>query len=145
MTAAEAIVTRLKATAAVTALVSQRIYTSQFPQSIFTTSTPRCIRVQRISESQPVHLRGGVTQFRTRIQIDSAALKYGGYDWYAGARAVDEAVRGPGDGTGLIGYSGTVGSMAIEAIIPDDVREFFDADEVNVFRIVRDVIVLHKG
>lgn len=145
MTVAEAIVARLKVTAAVTALVGTRIYTLEFPQSF---QAP-AIRVQRISELQPTHLRGGVTVYRSRVQIDSVGRKESGYDHYGAARSVDEAVRGVGDGTGLIGFSGTVttgaGSLIILGIIPDSVREFLAADELNEVRISRDVMVSHKG
>lgn len=141
MTVAEAIVTRLKSLAAITALVSTRVYTMELPQN----GTLPAIRVQRVGESQLMHLRGGVGLYRTRVQVDSVSRKGSGVDHYAQARDIDEAVRGDNGGSALIGYSGTVSGLRISGILAADVRESYDAAELTQFKIMRDLIVWHEG
>lgn len=141
MTVAEAIVARLKSLSAVTNLVGQRVYTLKFPNNHKVWPS---IRVQVIDDVGGTHLRGGVKNKQARVQIDCVA-KDNGVDYYASARNVDEAVMGPGDGTGLWGFQGLVGSFPIESIEDRGKREFFDAEELDLFRIVREVMVSHKG
>jgi hypothetical protein len=101
------------------------------------------IRVQRISEVEPMHLRGSVGTFQARVQVDSYAPEASGQDAYANAAAIDAAVHGDGAGSGLCGFSGGIGSPAfvIDAIIPVDVREDYDPEELRVVRIMREYMV----
>jgi hypothetical protein len=139
VTVAEAIREHLMSLAPVVALVGTRVRLVKLRQS---EPTFPVIRVQRIDENQGMHLRGGGVKV-ARVQVDSIAKEGSGVDAYSVATAVDAAVAGPGDGTGLIGYRGDVGSPAfrIHAILPLPVREGYDADELQQFKVMRDVEV----
>jgi hypothetical protein len=141
MTIAEAIADRLKTLSPVTALVSTRVWLMKVPQN----GTFPCIRVQRISESQPMHLRGPVAMYRSRVQVDSYASETSGTDPYATARDIDEAVHGDGAGSGLCGFAGSIGSVGVKAILPVDVREGYDGEEQRLVRIMREYEVHHTG
>lgn len=140
MTVAEAVREVLLTLTPVTELVGTRVRLVRLRQS---EATFPVIRVQRISEGEPMHLRGSAGIQTARVQIDSIAKEGSGIDAYAVARSVDEAVHGPGDGTGLCGYSGSLGSPGIRfhAIIPAGVREGFDAEELQQFKVMRDYMV----
>lgn len=142
MTVATAIVERLLSLSAVTALVSTRIRVMKLRQ----TDVLPAIKVQRVGETEQMHLRGSVGLFRSRVQVDSVALESSGADPYASATAVDDAVHGDGAGSGLCGWSGEIGSPAfqIAAILPDGVVESYDLDSKQV-RMIRDYIVWHRG
>lgn len=143
MTVSEAIVTRLLALSPVTALVGTRVRVLTLRQS----EIYPAIRVQRISEIQPMHLRGAVMSFTARVQVDSYGQKVSGVDPYAHARNVDAAAYGDGAGSGLCAFVGSVGSPAftITGVFPDNVREDFDAEELNIVRIMREYVVRWKS
>lgn len=133
MTAAEAIRSRLLALSAVTDLVGSKVYVHVLPQSF----TAPAIRVQRIDQLEDPHLRGTAMPVRARVQVDSVAKTL------AEAYALDAAVHGPGDGTGLAGWTGEVGSPAVSvaAVLPIDVRDGFDAEDLKQYRVMRDYAV----
>lgn len=138
MTVAEAVRSLLLTLTPVTALVGSRIRLVKIRQS---EPTFPVILVQRIDEGEDVHLRGGGPK-SARVQVTSIAHESENADWYATAASVEAAVHGPGDGTGLCGYKGSIGSPAFEfrAIlpIPRSLREGYDADELKQFKIMRD-------
>lgn len=134
MTAVAAVIARLEAVAPVTALVSTRIYNGVLPQSV---ALP-AIRVQRIGEDEPMHLRGSHGVFRTRVQIDSVS---GAGDAGGQASAVDAAIRGNSSGTALVGWKGTAAGVAVQNVQSMFVRERFDAEELRQYRVIRDVMV----
>lgn len=136
MTEAEAVRARLLDCAPVTALVGQRVYKDVLPQK----PTLPCVRVQRISQVRPWHLRGPVGVNVSRVQADSIALTK------ADAEAVDAAIVGDGlgpDASGLVGWSGALGSPAFEVLFvePETVRDDYEAEELRQFRVSRDVLV----
>jgi hypothetical protein len=140
VTVDEALRDRLLSLTPVTALVSTRIYCLILPQAF----NPPAIRIQRISQLEDMHLRGPVNVFRARVQVDSIGLTR------SSAEAVDAAVQGDGLGsyaTGLKGFKGPIGSPAfvIRAILPADVREFYDAEELRQFKVMRDFFVTFEG
>lgn len=133
--AASAIRERVLDISAVTALVSTRVYTGQFPQS----ATLPAVLVERVSEVQTSHLRGGNTLRMTRVQTTSIASTR------AAAVAVDTAIHGDGAGSGLANWSGTAGSPGtpVRWVQPAGVREGFDPDELQQYRVTRDFMVHH--
>ena len=140
MTVDQAIRARLLSLTPVTALVNQRIFSVILPQGV----TLPAIRVQRISQIEPMHMRGPVGMYRARVQVDSVSTSKASCD------AVDSAVHGDGLGTyasGLAGFKGDVGSpaMYIHAILPLDVRDLYDAEELRQFRVSRDFEVHFEG
>jgi len=139
MTVAAAIRARLLDLAPVTALVSARVYVLRLPQS---PALP-AVRVQQIDAVDPFHFRGPNGLSRARVQVDSVG------DTVAEAEAVDAAVYGDGlgsDATGLAGWFGALGSPAfvIDAILPIDVRQLIDPEELNQVRVSRDFFVWHR-
>lgn len=138
MSAVVAVITRLEAIGAVTALVASRIYNGVLPQS----PTVPAIRVQRIGEDEPMHLRGSSGVFQTRVQIDSVS---GAADAGGEAAAVDSALRGNGSGTALVGWKGTVAGVDVQNIQSLFVRERYDADDLRQYRVIRDVMVTWSG
>jgi hypothetical protein len=139
VTVAAAFVTRLLSLTAVTDLVGTRIRNMRLRQG---EAQERAIRVQRISETQEMHLRGAVNGFRSRVQVDSYAPEASGVDPYLAAAAIDAAVHGDGAGSGLCGFAGAVGGdgFVFTSILPDGVREEYDPEEQRVVRISRDYI-----
>lgn len=140
MTVDTAIRARLLTLSSVTALVAQRIYTVILPQGF----TPPAIRVQRVGQLEEMHLRGPINVYRARVQVDSVATTK------AAADAVDAAVQGDGLGghaTGLKGFKGSIGSppFVIRAIIPADVRDMYDAEELRQYKVSRDFFVTFEG
>jgi hypothetical protein len=134
MSAAVAVITRLEAVAAVTAIVSSRIYQGVIPQD----ATFPAIRAQRISEDEPMHLRGASSMFRTRVQVDSVS---NATDPIGQATALDALVHGDGSGSSLVGWKGEAGSVQVHAVLPIAVREQFDAEELRQYRVMRDLHV----
>jgi hypothetical protein len=125
---------RLEDVSAVTSLASTRIYNGILPQS----PTLPTIRVQRISEDEPMHLRGSSGIYRTRVQIDSIA---GAGNPIGSAHALDAAVHGNGSGSSLIGWTGTVDNVRVLAVLPAGVREDYDAEELRQYRVMRDAFI----
>lgn len=128
MTAAEVVRTRLLALSAVTAIVGQRVRTLILAQN----ETLPAIRVQRISESEPMHLRGSSGLQRARVQVDSYASTF------AAARSLDAAVHGDGAGSGLCAFTGVVGSANVRSIVPMNVQDLYEKDEREFYRVSRD-------
>lgn len=143
MTAAEAIRARLLSLPAVTALVGTRVYNQKLPQNL----TQPSILVQRVSSAHGMHARGGVSISRARVQVDAITAEGSGYDHVAAATAIDEAAHGDGDGSALCGWSGSIGSPAVHvlAVIPDQVRESYNADVRRQFHVSRDYFVTYRG
>jgi hypothetical protein len=136
VTLTAAIRTRLLAQSALTALVGTRVYALVIPQQ----PTLPAIRLQQIGRDEPMHLRGPVTVFRARLQVDAIAYSKETAD------AVDAAIDGDGlgpDATGLKGWTGEIGSppFAVKAILPADVREMYHPEELKQYRISRDYFV----
>lgn len=129
MTAAEVVRARLLSISAVTALVGQRVRTLVLAQN----ETLPAIRVQRVSESEAMHLRGSVGLRVARVQVDSYASTF------AAARSLDAAAHGDGAGSGLCGFSGAVGSAWVRGIFPMAVQDMFEKDNGREFyRVTRD-------
>lgn len=139
MTAAEAIRERLLAISAVTELVGTRVFLLMLPQK----GTLPAVRVQGISEAEPMHLRGSVRVLRSRVQVDSVVNESSGL---AAALALDAAVHGAGDGTALCGWTGSVGSSPatdVLAVLPIDRRDAYDGGELRQVKVMRDYWVWH--
>lgn len=134
MTAAEVVRARLLETGAITALIGQRVRTVVLAQN----ETLPAIRVQRISESEPMHLRGSGSLRRARVQVDSYAASF------ADARTLDAAVHGDGAGSGLCGFAGMVGSAKVHGIFPMDVQDLYEKDEREFYRVSRDYEVQYS-
>lgn len=132
MTAGEIVRTRLLALPAVTALVGTRIYLFALPQN---TTGVTAIRVQRISELMPGHLRGYRPLRRARVQVDSAAPSM------AQAMAIDAAALGDGAGSGLAGFAGEMNGQTVWNIEPIAVREAYDGDPTRLYKVMRDFFV----
>lgn len=139
MTIAQAIHARLSSLSAVTALVGTRIRVLKLRQG--DTSSGPAIRIQEIGQSEPMHLRGSVAVFRSRVQVDFVASEEAGGNAYDKAVAVADAAHGNGAGSGLCGFSGAAGTVDIAAILPDMVREGYDPEELRQVRIMRDYMV----
>lgn len=131
MTPSAAIKALLVSLAPVTTLVEQRVYVDILPQK----PTLPCIRVQRISEVEGVHLRGARDSRRARVQVDSIALSL------EAATAVSDAAHGPGNGSGLSGFEGDISGQKLMAILPADTRSDYEAEELKQWRVSRDYIV----
>ncbi len=122
-----------------TALVSQRVWKDVLPQK----PVLPAVRVQRISQMEPVHSRGPIGLNKARVQVDSIATTK------AVAEQIDAAVNGDGLGTyasGLRFWIGSVGSppMEIVAVIPDGVREGYTDAEFRQWRVMRDYMVSYR-
>jgi hypothetical protein len=136
MEAATVVRLRLLDISAVTALVATRVTTGQITQS----SVLPAVFVQRVSEVQRSHLRGGESMFMVRVQVSSLAVTR------AGLVALDEAVQGDGVGSGLSNWSGTVGSpsVAVRWMQPAGVDETFESGAQARYRIDRDYLVHYR-
>jgi hypothetical protein len=140
VTVDQAVRERLLSLTPVTALVATRVYCVILPQG----SNLPAIRIQRIGQIEPMHLRGPVGVYRSRVQVDSVGVSKASCD------AVDLAVQGDGLGgyaSGLMGFKGTVGSppFFIHAVLPLDVRDLYDAEELRQFKVSRDFEVHFTG
>jgi hypothetical protein len=112
------------------------------------TETFPAIRVQAVSENQPMHLRGAVNLFRSLIQADIYVEDVG--DAYATAGAIDAAVHGDGAGSGLSGYAGGIGSPAFEitGVLPRSRSESYELNTETgkrFVRVMREYEVHHRG
>lgn len=135
--AATAVVKRLETVAAVTALVGMRIYQVKLPPK----PTLPAIRVQLVGNEEFMHLRGAVKVMRARVQVDSISAEGVAPDPVGQAASVDDAVNGPGDGTGLLGWRGVAGGVKVTAMLPGGLREGYDAQELRQFKKMRDFVV----
>lgn len=145
MTVQSAIIARLEQLPGVVALVGSRIYLDRLPQ----TSAFPAIRVQAISEQQMGHLRGVNKTRRSRVQVDHiAAVTATDLDPAATVQTLARLTHGPGDGTALCGWRGTLDSppsIEILGIQPFGEYEDYDAEELRQYRVVRDYIVWWKS
>lgn len=143
MTVEEAVVGRLLDIAAVTALVSTRVYLDKLPQS----PTYPCVRVQLVSEVQEHHLRGGNSMKTARVQVDAFAREVSGVNPYALAAAVADAIHGGDDGTGLCGWTESIGSPAlvVMAAFRLERRRQYDPDELRVCTMSQDYQVIFQA
>lgn len=142
MTPIEAVRQRLLSQPALTALVADRITTLLAQQSPIS----RSVRLQEISRVDYAHLRGASDLRPSRIQVDVYVHKGDG-DAYAVAHAINDAVRGDFAGgvpSGLVGFAGVVGDVAITAILAAGDRETFDPEELQTVRILSEYFVFHK-
>lgn len=143
MTLIEAIRARLLAVPEVVALVGDRVtilISQQSPKS-------RSIRIQEISREDYPILRGASDLRPARIQVDCFVQKGDG-DAYAVARAIAAAVRGGfagGVATGLVGFVGIIGDVAITGILGGGEREMFDPEELQTVRILLEFFVWFKA
>lgn len=76
--------------------------------------------------------------YRTRVQVDSYASVG---DAVGSAQAVDAAIAGDGAGSGLLGWRGTAAGIVVTDVMPAGLIERFDADELQQYRVMRDVMV----
>lgn len=137
MMADSAVRERLLSLGAVTALVAQRVYTSILPQS----PTLPAVLVLFVGENEDPHMRGSSGFFQTRVQVDCVAKSD------AVAKDIDAAIHGPGDGTALAFWAGSVGSPPFEVTCarPLDARKGYEPEELRQFRVSRDYMVFHRG
>ena len=142
VTADTAICMHLLTLAPVTALVDTRITTGKWHQS---PGLP-AVRVAFIDETTEMQLRGTVQSFRARIQVDAMATeKLSGVDAKGVAHAVMAAIYGDGATTGLAGFAGTAGDLAVASIVPLERREQYIADELRQWIVTQDFFVRHRG
>lgn len=122
--------TRLVADSAVAALVKvgsvSRIYALFLPQN----PTLPAITYQRISGPRIQELNAATEWGRARIQYDCWA------DTYLGAQALAAAVR-----RSLNGHVGKLATLKV-GIRLDNERDLYE-DELNIFRISQDYMVVH--
>jgi hypothetical protein len=113
-----AVIARLQEIGDVTALVGDRIFMLVIRQG----SILPAIRVQLIDDVLDYHLKGGTPVGPARVQVDCWAVAASGTDPYADANSVAAAIHGDDAGSGLSGWSGSLGSP------PFDVRGIFRVD-----------------
>lgn len=145
MTISAGLIDHLLTLSPVTSLVGTRIRTLLLRQG---EARSGAIRVQQVSETQPMHLRGAVNLFTARVQVDSYAPVESGVDAYANATAIDAAVHGDGAGSGLCGFAGQVGGspgLLVDAVMPVGRTEEYDADELKIVRVMREYMVTWRG
>jgi hypothetical protein len=141
MSAALAVVRRLELIGAVTAIVQSRIYQVKLPQK----PVLPAIRVQRIGTDEFMHLRGVNRLMRARVQVDSVASEAYAADPVTASTALDAALHGTGNGTALGGWRGTVGGITVTGILPAGLREGYDAQQLEQFKVMRDYYVWFYG
>lgn len=128
MTVEEAVIAKLKATAAVTTLVSTRVYMLKLPAR----PTLPAVRVQVISDPERKHLRGPHGGSEARIQIDAYVAETDA-DPYGKAASLAIAVN-----DALVYEGFTVGSVRVQCAERIDRRAMREADELNLVRILQD-------
>jgi len=145
VTAAELVRHRLLEITDVTDLVSTRVYTLLVRPG----TTMPCVRVQTISDTEPMHLRGSSGLHQARVQVDAMASVKDGGDALADARDVAEAAHGPGDATGLCGFAGTVnGSPGVEILAIRPIGgpvELYHGEEQEYVTVTRDYAVDYRS
>lgn len=143
MTITEAVRALLLQLTPVSALVATRVYQMKTPQR----PTFPLLRLQRVDDLEDLHLRGTSGVRRARIQVDAMVDESTTADPCASANALMAAVHGGGDGTGLCGWSGFVGTPAVEilGIMPAGLREGYDPDELRLYTVSRDYLVTYRA
>lgn len=141
----EAVIERLLGLAAVTALVGTRVYQLQLRQG----ATLPAIRVQQISEDEPLHLRGIVNAYRTRVQVDAYAAESSGANPYDVANAIADAIAGDwstgSPPNGLSGWQGTAGGSppTVKVRFAERVNRqvMYEGDELRQVRVTQDYML----
>lgn len=145
MTAAELVRLRILEIAGVTALASTRVYTLLAKPGTWATA----VRVQTISGTEPMHLRGSSGLHMARVQVDAIAAVKSGGDALVSARNLSEAAHGDGAGSGLCGFAGTVnGSPGVDvlAIVPmGDPVERYSQEEQEYVTVSRDYGITYRS
>jgi hypothetical protein len=143
MNGAEIARTRIMAIAAVAALVSARVYCVMLPQG----NRLSAVRVSLVPGApEALHLRGRTSVIVDRVQVDAyAALDAS--DPLGDAREIAAAIYGDvtgGVATGLIGWSGSIGSPGvtvdliesasrpIEMFVPEEMRQWVVSQDYYV-------------
>jgi len=125
MAVEEALYSRLTSDVAVSALVGSRVYNTRLPQG----PTLPCVTYTRVSTVADMAHDGPVGYELARYQIDAYATTF------ETIRSLADAVRNC-----LNGYSGTVLSTVIHAVLLDDqVNEW--GDLLDVWRITQDYMI----
>ncbi len=109
----EAVRDRLLSLTALTTLVEQRVYQNVIPQREVRPS----VKLDRISEDAPQHLRGPMAPQTTRVQTCAYVTVKGSTDPFGDVAAVGAAIHGDGLGreaSGLFGFSGDIGDSPAE-------------------------------
>jgi hypothetical protein len=140
MTVAEAARERLLDCAPVTALVSTRVWKDIAPQK----PVLPFVRVERVGQAQPIHLRGPVGVDEAVVMVTSVATTK------AAAEALDAAVEGDGLGsqaTGLFGWTGSLGSPAFtfRVVKHEDVKDGYVDSEFRQFFVKRLFRITYSG
>lgn len=144
MTVETAIASRILALSGVTAIVADRVRVLKLRP------TDRlAVRIQQVSEVEPVHLRGSSGLLTCRVQVDSVAPEASQSDPYAAANELDMAIKGDGAGSGLSCWQGSIGSPGFEVLAilpaPGGLRREYDAGAVGLVKVMRDYMVTHRG
>lgn len=139
MTPGDVVRARILAISAVTALVGSRVYMTTFPQK----PTWPAVRVTDVGQVEELHLRGTVGVIRGRVQVDVVSGERSGVSARGEARDIMALIHGDfsgGSASGLNGFSGFIGSPAIEVdvIEPSDYRERYEAEEIKAYLVSRD-------
>lgn len=143
MTVDTAIRTYLLTLSAVTAIAGTRISTLSFGHN---PQLP-AVRVTDISDRSNHHLRGGGGTWRQRVQVDAAAGPESD-DPKGVASQLAAAIRGDFTGgypTGLLGFSGSIGDVAITGITLAGVTQSYEPDELQQVMVSADYFVYGRG
>lgn len=140
MNGADIVRLRHLAIAAVTALVSTRVYGALLQPD----ATLPAVRVSLVSAAENLHLRG-----RSGVRVDRVQCDYYATSLSA-ARAVADAAYGgfvAGAATGLVGWTGSIGSPAtmVDLIEPVSRFEAFEAEEQQAYIVTQDYYVHYRG
>lgn len=132
----QAVLTHLKATAGVIALAATRGYLQKFPQD----PTTPAFRVQLINESESGHLRGGSTTKPARVQVDAIASEGSGFDPYAAASNLADAI------SAALMSQAPIIANGLELKVTERPTRFagYDPDERRIVRIVQDFLIWSK-
>lgn len=130
MSPEQAVISRLLATSAVTALVSTRVWLQKLPQH---PALP-AVRVQLITHPQEKHLRGPNGMTMARVQVDTYTADSGVA--YTRAASIADAI--DASLAGVTGAPFTVDDLYVAHVQRVDRRHLFEADELELFRILQD-------
>lgn len=141
MTPEEAIAERILTISAVTALVGTRVYVEKLPQA----GTYPAVLVQLVHEPTEYHLRGGL-RFRARIQVDAYAAEAAGVDAYEQVTNLAEAIHGDDAGSGLSGWTGTIGSPGfhVTGVLRIERDRGYEPDELRLLRQRQDYWTFYR-
>lgn len=134
MTAEEAVVDKLLATAAVTALVSQRVHQLILPQH----PTYPAIRVQLIDEPEEYQLRGTSQPTYSRVQVD-AYERVGAVDAYLTATTIAAAVN---DALTVVLWEVGSPPFVVSGVFRKDKRVLYEDEEFKLVRVMQDYRVI---